>query len=78
MAITLSVNLTDAEQAKLLEIAAKVKPGATPLEIKTWAEKQAKVGLRTKVQQVLSDYENQSMHTVWPEELEEVPPQSTV
>jgi uncharacterized protein YdeI (YjbR/CyaY-like superfamily) len=49
MAINLTVALTDAEQAFVNEVAAKVAPGATPAQIKTWAEKQAKAGLRAAV-----------------------------
>jgi hypothetical protein len=49
MAINLTVALTDAEQAIVNEVAAKVAPGATPAQIKAWAEKQAKAGLRAAV-----------------------------
>lgn len=49
MAINLTVALTDAEQAFVNEVAAKVAPGATPAQIKAWAEKQAKAGLRAAV-----------------------------
>ena len=46
MAITLTIELTDQEQARLLEIASVVAPNATPAQIKEWAEKKAKQGLR--------------------------------
>jgi hypothetical protein len=49
MAINLTVSLTDAEQAIVNEVAAKVAPGATPAQIKAWAEKQCKIGLRASV-----------------------------
>ena len=49
MAINLTVALTDSEQAILTEVAGKVAPGATPAQIKTWAELQAKAGLRSSV-----------------------------
>ena len=49
MAINLTVALTDAEQAIVNEVAAKVAPAATSAQIKAWAEKQAKAGLRAAV-----------------------------
>ena len=49
MAINLTVALTDAEQAILTEVAGKVAPGATAAQVKAWAEKQAKAGLRAAV-----------------------------
>lgn len=76
MAITLTIELTDQEQAKLLEIAAVVKPGATPAQIKNWAEKQAKHGLRESVQRLYFDYHNESLNSSWPMEQPPVPPQS--
>lgn len=51
MAVTLSVDLTDAEQAKLAEVAELIQPGATPQQVKAWAEKQAKRGLRRTVRE---------------------------
>ena len=77
MAIDLIVHLTDTEQAKILEIAAKVVPGATPAKIKKWAEKQAKEGLRESVNRVYNDYNFKSFSEAWPEELPEVPPEQT-
>jgi hypothetical protein len=49
MAITLSVVLTDSEQAVMEAVATKVAPGATAAQKKAWAEKQAKNGLRQAV-----------------------------
>jgi len=49
MAINLTVALTDSEQAVVEAVAAVVTPGATPLEIKAWAEKECKRALRAKV-----------------------------
>lgn len=49
MAINLTVSLTDAEQAIVEEVAAQVAPGATAAQIKAWAERQAKAGLRQAV-----------------------------
>lgn len=76
MAITLSIELTDQEQARLLEIANTISPGSTPAEIKTWAEKKAKQGLRQIVVNELTEYQNQVMETDWPAPLEVPPPQS--
>jgi hypothetical protein len=49
MAINLTVALTDAEQAVVEEIAALTVPGASATQIKAWAEKKAKAGLRQAV-----------------------------
>ena len=51
MAVTLSVDLTDAEQAKLVEIANLIQPGATQAQIKAWAEKTCKRELRKAVRE---------------------------
>lgn len=51
MAVTLSVDLTDAEQAKLQEVAQLIQPGATQAQIKAWAERNAKKGLRRIVRE---------------------------
>ena len=51
LAVTLSVVLSDAEQAKLAEIAEMISPGATQAQVKAWAEKQAKRGLRRTVRE---------------------------
>jgi len=77
MAVTLTIELNDQEQAKLLEIAAVLDPGATPLQVKTWAEKQAKIGLRRIVAVELVDYQNRSMDAAWPEPQEPLPPEGT-
>lgn len=66
MAIDLIVHLTDQEQAKILEIAAIVAPGKTPTQVKNWAEKQAKDGLREAVTRVLNDHNNKSFEEAWP------------
>jgi alkylhydroperoxidase/carboxymuconolactone decarboxylase family protein YurZ len=50
MAITLSVPLTDAEQARILQVAAVVAPGASGPQIKAWAEGVCKQALREAVQ----------------------------
>jgi uncharacterized protein YehS (DUF1456 family) len=76
MAVDLTVHLTDEEQAKIVEIAAVVAPQMTPLELKAWAEKEAKNGLRETVQKIYFDYLNKSMHQAWPIE-EPVPPPQT-
>ena len=49
MAINLTVALTDAEQARIVEVAAKVSPGMTGPQLKTWAEKFCKDALRAEV-----------------------------
>jgi hypothetical protein len=49
MAINLTVSLTDAEQAVVEAVAAKLVPNATPAQIKAWCERQAKAGLRSAV-----------------------------
>lgn len=74
MAIDLTVHLTDKEQAKILEIAALVAPGSTPLQVKQWAEKQAKAGLREAVARELNDYNHNSMMTAWPAD-NQLPPE---
>ena len=51
MAIDLTVSLTDAEQAMVQALALRDAPGATQAQIKTWAEKQCKNGLRSVVLQ---------------------------
>lgn len=75
MAITLSIDLTDQEQARLLEIANTISPNSTPIQIKAWAEKKAKQGLRQAVVNELAEHQNSAMETDWPQELPEVPPQ---
>lgn len=45
MAVTLTIDLSDAEEAALLDAAGVVVPGATPAQIKAWAEERAKLGL---------------------------------
>jgi hypothetical protein len=74
MAITLSVDLTDSEQAKLLEIAAILYPNATPAQVKTWAEKKAKMGLRRIISVEMNDHMNASLDTGWPVEQIPLPP----
>jgi hypothetical protein len=49
MAINLTVALTDAEQAVVEEVAALAVPGASPAQIKAWAERKSKAGLRQAV-----------------------------
>jgi hypothetical protein len=51
MAVTLSVVLSDAEQAKLAEIAELISPGSSPQQVKVWAEKACKRGLRRIVRE---------------------------
>jgi homoserine kinase len=51
MAINLTVALTDSEQARIVEIAAFVSPGATGPQIKAWAEKVCKDALREAVRE---------------------------
>jgi hypothetical protein len=67
MAITLSVFLTDAEQAKLSEIAEALAPGASPAQIKAWAEREAKNGLRNTIQRIYFDHQNKMLDEAWPE-----------
>lgn len=76
MAITLSVTLTNSEQDKLVQIASEMAPGMTGPELKAWAEKQAKAGLRQIVQLKYSEFQQESMDTAWPEEVLAVPPES--
>lgn len=66
MAVTLSVTLTDAEQAKLLAMAEVIAPGMTPLQVKAWAEKNAKAGLRSIVQQLWNQRVSEDLETAWP------------
>jgi hypothetical protein len=68
MAVTLSVTLTDAEQAKLLEIASVLYPSATPAQVKSWAEKNAKTGLRRIIALEMNNHANTSLDTAWPAE----------
>lgn len=75
MAITLTIELSDAEQAKLLEIAAVLAPNATPAQVKAWAEKKAKVGLRRIIAVEWSDYQNTSLDAAWPGERIELAPE---
>lgn len=63
MAVTLSVELTDDEQARLTSIAAQVAPNLTPQQLKTWAETQAKEGLRRKVVEVWADHQREAANT---------------
>jgi hypothetical protein len=49
MAVDITVSLTDAEQAIVTEVAARVAPAATSAEILAWAAVQAKAGLRAAV-----------------------------
>lgn len=51
MAITLTVDLTDTEQSRLEQAAALVAPGATPAQIKAWAEATMKRELRRVARQ---------------------------
>lgn len=51
MAVTLSVDLTDQEQARLAEVAELVQPGATPAQVKAWAEGVMRRELRLAVRQ---------------------------
>jgi glycine/serine hydroxymethyltransferase len=76
MAITLSVTLTDQEQAKLVEIANIIAPNMTGPQLKVWAEKHAKIGLREIVQRRFNDYQQQSLDNAWPVEQLAVPPQT--
>ena len=75
MAVTLSIELNDQEQAKLLEIASVLAPNATPAQIKTWAEKKAKAGLRRIISVEWADYQNTSLDTAWPGESIELAPE---
>lgn len=68
MAVTLTIVLSDEEQAKLTEIASMIHPGATPAQIKKWAEKKAKAGLRRIVTLELADHQYSSMDAAWPGE----------
>jgi hypothetical protein len=68
MAITLSVDLTDTEQAKLLEIAGVLYPNATPAQVKNWAEKKAKLGLRRLITLELNTHVTNSLEEAWPQE----------
>ena len=49
MAIDLTVALSDAEQARIVEVASRVAPDLTGPELKEWAEKVCKDALRDKV-----------------------------
>lgn len=49
MAINITVALTDAEQALVQELAAKIAPTATGPEIIAWVQLQCKKGLRKSV-----------------------------
>jgi len=53
MAITLNIEITDAQQAKIVEAAAIVAPDAKPAAIKAWAERTCKQALRAEVRSVL-------------------------
>lgn len=71
MAVTLSIVLNDQEEARILEVASLVAPGSTPAQIKAWAEKQAKNGLRDSVLSAWTDYQIEAMNSDWP-----IPPAS--
>lgn len=86
MAINLTVALNDSEQAKLAEVAALVAPGASPAQVKAWAEKTAKEALRQVVIERARDArresENEARRTAeaadaaaWPEPVEATPPE---
>jgi len=49
MAINITVALTDAEQARIVEVAEKVAPDMTGPQLKAWAVKVCKDALRDKV-----------------------------
>lgn len=49
MAITLTVRLSDSEQAKLTEILATTNPGLVGVAAKEWAEATMKAALRAEV-----------------------------
>lgn len=55
MAVNLTVALTDAEQARLSDVAALVAPNATPAQVKEWAETTAKAKLRDEVLRIHRD-----------------------
>lgn len=55
MAINLTIPITDAEQAKLLEVAALVNPDATAAQVKTWAIKFCKEALRAEALRISGD-----------------------
>ena len=76
MAVDLTVSLTDEEQAIVSEMADYFRPGATNAEIKAWAEKAAKNGLRQRVielqnrraqeaAQATRSAENATLNTDW-------------
>lgn len=59
MAVQLTIDITDSEQARLTEIIDELLPGKTPAEVKTLLEKQAKKlllrSIKGRVQQVRFD-----------------------
>jgi hypothetical protein len=72
MAITLSVNLTDAEQAKMVEMIQTIEPGLTAAQMKAWAEKAAKRALRHEIVQLYRHEQQRQLETVWADDY--VPP----
>mgnify|MGYP001108578430 CR=1 FL=1 len=75
MAVTLTVNLTDSEQARILEIANAIAPNATPSQVKEWAEVKAKEGLRDAVLMAWKNHQQQKMAQDWPYDQGDPPPQ---
>ena len=75
MAVTLSFNLTDAEEARIIEIAGMVAPDATPAQIKAWAERHAKIGLREIVMRVYNEYKDAQLESDWPVDMTPPPPE---
>lgn len=65
MAITLSVELNDKEQERLLTIAQSIDPTLTPAQVKAWAEKTAKRALREYVIKAWTSHQNQQMDADW-------------
>lgn len=52
MAITLSVSLTDEQQALMVQVANRVLPGSTAAQKKAWAEEMACDGLKAAIKKV--------------------------
>lgn len=60
MATTLNIQISDAEQAKILEAAAIAAPNATGAQIIAWAETTSKAALRAEVVAVLRGAEREA------------------
>lgn len=72
MAVTLTIELADAEQARLQQIAEMIQPGITGPEIKAWAEKTAKNQLRIRVMALYEETQQRAQRATRQAEVVEI------